>query len=197
MHAPCLPMRRLQPASSDLAFGPACTGGARGPGAQPRSTAAVTVARRPAPVRDMRGNPDPLPPGALPIVGFDVAARAWMVDSAAPGDRAPLPLLRGHLQVDVAAQIRAAEDGGRPARGLIAAALLPGVVDDIVRMMCFCDQHEIVMVSAHAAIAGEPSPIVRIHADALGRQRPMLRVVGSGWPMVAHTWIGIALSNRA
>lgn len=127
----------------------------------------------------MHGNHAPLRPRTLPIIGFDVAARAWMVDSASPGDRAPSPLLRGRLLVDVAAQIRAAGDGGRPARALIAAKLLPGMVDDIVGMMRFCDQHEIVVVSAHAATADEPSPIVRIHADALGRQRPMLRVVGS------------------
>ena len=127
----------------------------------------------------MRGTPDQPPPGQASIVGFDIIARAWIVDPGQATGRAPLPLLRGRLVVDVAAQVGTVDDQGRPARSLIAAMLLPGAVDDIVRMLRFCDEHGIVVVSTHAGGEHDPGPIVRIHADALGRQRPMLRVVGT------------------
>lgn len=126
----------------------------------------------------MKAPRDILPTPAMPIVGFDVVARAWIVDAIAPARRAPLPFLSGRLVVDVASQIRAVDDDGHPARQLIAAMLLPGAVEDIVRMMRFCDEHGIVMTSPHADGGNDPGPIVRIHADALGRQRPILRVVG-------------------
>lgn len=117
------------------------------------------------------------PPATLPISGFDVVARAWMVEHGVDARRAPLPLLLGKLVVDVASQVRAVDGDGHPARQLIAAMLLPGGVEDIVRMMRFCDEHGIVVTSPNAPGDADPGPIVRIHADALGRQRPMLRVV--------------------
>ncbi len=52
----------------------------------------------------MRGTPDQPPPGQASIVGFDIIARAWIVDPGQATGRAPLPLLRGRLVVDVAAQ---------------------------------------------------------------------------------------------
>lgn len=122
----------------------------------------------------------PQPPSpTMPIIGFDVVERAWIVDTSTPARRAPLPLLSGRLVVDVTSQIRAIDDDGQPARQLIAAMLLPGDVEDIVRMMRFCDEHGILVTSPHADVQADPGPIVRIHADALGRQRPMLRVVGT------------------
>lgn len=127
--------------------------------------------------------PDPVQPSPspeIPITGFDVIVRGWIVESAPCVGRAPLPWLRGRLVVDMTAQIRAIDDAGQPARHLIAAMLLPAAVDDIVRMLRFCNEHGILVTSPHAANDIDPGPIVRIHADALGRQRPMLRVVDGG-----------------
>jgi len=124
------------------------------------------------------GSSDPLPPSPT-IAGFDLVAHAWVID-AAPADRcAPLPLLSGRLMVDVAAQVRALDEAGRPARRLVAAMLLPGAIGDIVKMMRFCDEHGIAVTSANAAGHADPGPIVRIRADSLGCPRPVLRVVGS------------------
>ncbi len=125
------------------------------------------------------GPRDALPSPVLPVVGFDVVARAWLAEATRSASLVQLPLLRGHLLVDVAAQIRAIDDDGEPARQLIAAMLIPEGVEDIVRMMRFCDEHGIVVTSPNAGGKVDPGPIVRIHADALGRQRPMLRVVGT------------------
>ncbi len=114
-----------------------------------------------------------------PVVGFDAAARAWMTEADPSVRRVPLPMLRGRLLVDVAAQARAIDAAGQPMPWLVAAMLLPGAVGDIVRMMRFCDEHGIVVTSADAVGHPGPGPVVRIRADALGRARPMLRVVGS------------------
>lgn len=108
-----------------------------------------------------------------------MVARAWMSECRQDTRRAPLPFLSGKLLVDVASQMRAVDNDGQPALQLIAAMLLPGNVEDIVRMMRFCDEHGILVTSPNAAAEADPGPVVRIHADALGRQRPMLRVVGS------------------
>lgn len=116
---------------------------------------------------------------AMSITGFDMMARAWMSECGQETHRAPVPFLSGKLFVDVASQIRAVDEDGEPARQLIAAMLLPGNVEDIVRMMRFCDEHGILVTSPNAAAEVGPGPVVRIHADATGRQRPMLRVVGS------------------
>lgn len=113
-----------------------------------------------------------------PVVGFDAAARAWMTEAGPSARQAPLPMLKGRLLIDVAAQVRAVDGSGRPARQLIAAMLLPGAVDDVVRMMRFCDEHGIVVTSANAAEDVGRGPVVRVLADAPGRPRPMLRVVG-------------------
>ncbi|TDK27133.1 hypothetical protein E2F46_02660 [Luteimonas aestuarii] len=126
----------------------------------------------------MKDLPHLLPSPAIPITGFDVIVRGWIVESAPSAGRAPLPLLKGKLVVDVAAQIRAVDDMDQPARHLIAAMLLPSGVEDIVWMMRFCDEHGIFVMSRNTIGDPDPGPIVRIHADALGRQRPMLRVVG-------------------
>ena len=115
----------------------------------------------------------------MSITGFDMVARTWMSECSQEMYRVPVPFLSGKLFVDVASQSRAADDDGEPARQLIAAMLLPGNVEDIVRMMRFCDEHGILITSPSAAAETGPGPVVRIHADATGRQRPMLRVVGS------------------
>lgn len=125
----------------------------------------------------MKDRPQLLPSPAIPITGFDVIVRGWIVESAPSVGRVPLPLLKGGLVVDVAAQIRAVDDKGQPARHLIAAMLLPAVIEDVVRMMRFCDERGIVVLSCNSIGDPDPGPVVRIHADALGRQRPMLRVV--------------------
>ena len=121
----------------------------------------------------------PLPLPAMPVTGFDILARAWMSECRRKMRRAPLPFLSGKLVVDVTSQIRAVDDDGQPARQLVAAILLPGHVKDIVRMMRFCDEHGILVTGQNAAAEADPCPVLRIHAGTLGRQRPMLRVVGS------------------
>lgn len=116
-------------------------------------------------------------PGAVEITGFDVNARAWLTATCTFVSLARLPLLGGRLLVDDVAQSRAVDSDGKPARQRIAAMLLPASVEDIVRMTSFCHRHGIVMTSPYADGEAAPGPIVRIHADARGRQRPVLRVV--------------------
>ena len=117
------------------------------------------------------------PVAHAPIIGFDAAARAWITESGKATACTPLPSLRGRLLADIAAQMRAFDGQDLPTRRLVAAMLLPGEVEDIVRMMRFCDELGIVVASTHASASNAAGPIVRIHADALGHHRPMLRVV--------------------
>lgn len=111
---------------------------------------------------------------AVPITGFDPVRRAWTMAPHTGLRRVPLPALEGRLMVDAAVQASAGNADGAP----VAAMLLPGTVADIVRMLRFCGEHDIAMTAPGAHAAGA-TPVVRVHAAALGRHRPVLRVVGA------------------
>lgn len=78
------------------------------------------------------------------LVGFDADARVWVAAQQArsrPFDK--LPPLDGLLTLDEAARAAVSEDAGLNFRGVPAAVLRPGSVDDVVRMVRFANRHGI------------------------------------------------------
>ena len=113
------------------------------------------------------------------IRGFDLVDRVWIEHCRDPRSHVPLPRLEGRLLIDRASQLRATNDSWRNGNAPIAAMLIPGSVEDIIRMIRFCDEHGIVMTNLGAAADPDQQPMLRVRVDAPGGQRPRLRVVGS------------------
>ncbi len=74
--------------------------------------------------------------GALVAVAFNPLSRSWAT-TPEPGS-VPLPPLQGQLLTDAAARTAAADDFGHIIHRTPWAVLVPGSVQDIVAMVCFC-----------------------------------------------------------
>ncbi|QNP74155.1 FAD-binding protein [Streptomyces roseirectus] len=75
------------------------------------------------------------------VVAFDPVARSWAA-TADPG-LPQVPPLDGTLRTDAASLAAAAEDYGHIVHRTPAAVLSPGSVDDVVKMIRFCNAHGI------------------------------------------------------
>jgi hypothetical protein len=80
--------------------------------------------------------------GAL-IIGFDPIGRRWVSGSEAGRSAVPVPPLKGQLLFSNAALSADADDFGHIVHNRPWAVLRPGDIDDIVVMLRFCNEQEI------------------------------------------------------
>ena len=81
---------------------------------------------------------------AATIVGFNPVSRAWVTEAAAASTPfAHVPALDGQLLTDTAARGARSTDAGNLVHKTPAAVLLPGSVDDVVKMVGFCKRYGI------------------------------------------------------
>ena len=88
--------------------------------------------------------------GALAVVGFSSAARAWVGgggSSGGAGSLRNLPLLDGELVTDPASLAQVAVDAGYSQTQTPLAVLRPGSVRDIQAMMVFCRKNRIAVAA--------------------------------------------------
>jgi FAD/FMN-containing dehydrogenase len=81
---------------------------------------------------------------AVTVVGFNPASKSWVTEAAASsGAFSHVPALDGQLLTDTTARNARSTDAGNLVHKTPAAVLLPGSVDDIVKMVRFCNRHGI------------------------------------------------------
>ncbi len=77
----------------------------------------------------------------LAVVGFDPSSRTWLTRASAAPDSSRVPALDGSLFLEGAALASAADDFGHLVQLAPWAVLLPGSVNDIVKMVRYARRH--------------------------------------------------------
>lgn len=89
---------------------------------------------------------------AAVVVGFDPATRSWITSAeAAPPGSISIPSLDGALLLDDASRAAASQDFGLIVSRTPLAVLLPGSVDDVVRVIRFANHHGLKVAGRGAA----------------------------------------------
>ncbi|MEZ4220965.1 MAG: FAD-binding protein [Polyangiaceae bacterium] len=84
---------------------------------------------------------------AAVVLGFNPVARAWSYGNGKKKGCHQLPQLDGSLVVDAASLEHYASDAGNQVHLTPVAVLIPGSVDDVRKMVCYCRTHHIAVAA--------------------------------------------------